>query len=119
MRLIDADMLKKYIMDNGKETERFLQYIDEQPTAYNLEKVVENLERQRRIWGDLRYDRFFEGEEMAMEKAIKIVRDGVMTEQEKNDREQLEYLKRWQEKKKQKCKKTNVFRKILQRRGRR
>lgn len=42
-----------------------------------------------------------------------------MTEQEKNDREQLEYLKRWQEKKKQKCKKTNVFRKILQERGRR
>lgn len=38
-----------------------------------------------------------------------------MTEQEKNDREQLEYLKRWQEKKKQKCKKTNVFRRILQR----
>lgn len=38
-----------------------------------------------------------------------------MTEQEKNDREQLEYLKRWQEKKKQKCKKTNVFRKILRR----
>ena len=29
-----------------------------------------------------------------------------MTEQEKNDREQLEYLKQWQEKKKQKCKKT-------------
>lgn len=42
-----------------------------------------------------------------------------MTEQEKNDQEQLEYLKRWQEKKKQKCKKTNVFRKILQGRGRR
>lgn len=42
-----------------------------------------------------------------------------MTEQEKNDREQLEYLKQWQEKKKQKCKKTNVFRKILQGRGRR
>ena len=42
-----------------------------------------------------------------------------MTEQEKNDREQLEYLKRWQEKKKQKRKKTNVFRKILQGRGRR
>lgn len=42
-----------------------------------------------------------------------------MTEQEKNDREQLEYLKRWQEKKKQKCKKMNVFRKILERGKRR
>lgn len=38
-----------------------------------------------------------------------------MTEQEKSDQEQLEYLKRWQEKKKQKCKKTNVFRSIFQR----
>lgn len=36
-----------------------------------------------------------------------------MTEQEKNDQEQLEYLKQWQERKKQKSKKTNVFRKIL------
>ena len=31
---------------------------------------------------------------------------------EKDDQEQLEYLKRWQEKKKQKCKKMNVIRKI-------
>lgn len=38
-----------------------------------------------------------------------------MTEQEKNDQEQLEYLKRWQEKKRRKSKKTNVFRSILQR----
>lgn len=38
---------------------------------------------------------------------------------EKDDQEQLEYLKRWQEKKKQKCKKTNVFRKILRKRKRR
>ena len=42
-----------------------------------------------------------------------------MTEQEKNDQEQLEYLKQWQERKKQKSKKANVFRKILQGRGRR
>lgn len=42
-----------------------------------------------------------------------------MTEQEKNDQEQLEYLKQWQERKKQKSKKTNVFRKILRKRKRR
>lgn len=42
-----------------------------------------------------------------------------MTEQEKNDQEQLEYLKRWQEKKKQKSKKINVFGKILRREKRR
>lgn len=37
MRLIDADMLKKYMLNNGKEVERFLGYIDEQPTAYNVD----------------------------------------------------------------------------------
>lgn len=42
-----------------------------------------------------------------------------MTEQEKNDQEQLEYLKHWQEKKKRKSKKMNVFRKILRRKKRR
>ena len=40
MKLIDADMLKKYMMDNGKETERFLRCIDEQPTAYDANKEV-------------------------------------------------------------------------------
>lgn len=43
MRLIDSDMLKKYMMDNGKETERFLRCIDEQPTAYDTNKVIEEL----------------------------------------------------------------------------
>lgn len=35
MRLIDADMLKNYMLDN-KDSKRFLQYIDEQPTVYNM-----------------------------------------------------------------------------------
>lgn len=38
-----------------------------------------------------------------------------MTEQEKNDQEQLEYLKQWQEKKQWKSKKANAFTKILRR----
>ncbi len=33
MRLIDADMLKKYIVSKNSDTERFLQYVDEQPTV--------------------------------------------------------------------------------------
>lgn len=43
MRLIDADMLKNYMMYSGKETERFLRCIDEQPTAYDTNKVIEEL----------------------------------------------------------------------------
>lgn len=46
MRLIDADMLKKYMLNNGKEVERFLQYIDEQPTVYNADKVIKKLEEK-------------------------------------------------------------------------
>lgn len=42
MRLIDADMLKKYMLNNGKEVERFLGYIDEQPTAYNPDAVADD-----------------------------------------------------------------------------
>lgn len=49
MRLIDADMLKKYLLDNGKETERFLQYVDEQPTTYDVDKVVEQLEEIKEV----------------------------------------------------------------------
>lgn len=41
-----------------------------------------------------------------------------MTEQEKSDREQLEYLKRWQEQKQRKRKKDNVFSKICEGRKR-
>lgn len=43
MRLIDADMLKKYMINSSKEVERFLGYIDEQPTAYNVDGVVKRL----------------------------------------------------------------------------
>ncbi len=43
MRLIDADMLKKYMINNSKEVERFLGYIDEQPTAYNPDAVAKEL----------------------------------------------------------------------------
>lgn len=46
MRLIDADMLKKYMLNNGKEVERFLQYIDEQPTVYNADKVIKKAGRK-------------------------------------------------------------------------
>ena len=48
MRLIDADMLKKYMINNSKEVERFLGYIDEQPTAYNVDEVVERLEKLKK-----------------------------------------------------------------------
>lgn len=53
MRLIDADMLKKYMLNNGKEVERFLQYIDEQPTVYNADKVIKKLEEKIEFAGKM------------------------------------------------------------------
>lgn len=53
MRLIDADMLKKYMLNNGKEVERFLQYIDEQPTVYNADKVIKRLEEKIEFAGKM------------------------------------------------------------------
>ena len=53
MRLIDADMMKKYMLNNGKEVERFLQYIDEQPTVYNADKVIKKLEEKIEFAGKM------------------------------------------------------------------
>lgn len=53
MRLIDADMLKKYMLNNGKEVERFLQYIDEQPTVYNADKAIKKLEEKIEFAGKM------------------------------------------------------------------
>ena len=50
MRLIDADKLKEtveYSLNTGKETfpsELIYELIDEQPTAYDADKVVKQLE---------------------------------------------------------------------------
>lgn len=43
MRLIDADELKKII---DKKEKWILELIDEQPTAYNVDAVVEQLEER-------------------------------------------------------------------------
>ena len=46
MRLIDADALKDTLLKYHYTTEhnQIFRYIDEQPTAYSVEKVVEQLE---------------------------------------------------------------------------
>ena len=86
MRLINADILKKYMMDNGKDVERFQQYVDEQPAAYDLDKVVKKLtkelagasegmvEANQGMCGTL--ESKFYGQKCAYEKAIDIVKGG-------------------------------------------
>ena len=49
MRLIDADKLKETLLHYNYTTEhnQIFRYINEQPTAYDIDKVVEELEKIR------------------------------------------------------------------------
>lgn len=76
MRLIDAD---KIIDSLGNSDMDFAigAVIDEQPTAFDLDKVVEQLEtRKTRAAALQKASEYFEGETDAFEVAIKIVKDG-------------------------------------------
>ena len=85
MRLIDADELIKKFKYSDTHTEdenvwcaTFRRMIKEQPTAYSIDKVVEELERLHKEC---------DGRTYAYQRAIEIVKRGNkgMTEQEKID----------------------------------
>lgn len=83
MRLIDADKLKEAInssLNTGRETfspEIIYEAVDEQPTAFDLDKVVEQLKTKKTRTAALqKTSEYFEGETDAFEVAIKIVKDG-------------------------------------------
>ena len=78
MRLIDAD---KIIDSLGFSDMDFAigAVIDEQPTAFDLDKVVEQLETRKAKAAALQKkytSEYFEGETDAFEFAIKIVKEG-------------------------------------------
>ena len=82
MRLIDADALKKdlksFTLSNGTlvNTNAVLYLLEEYPTAYDVDKVVEQLENERKFWENA-YNRNL-GKEKARsyEHAIEIVEGG-------------------------------------------
>ena len=92
MRLIDADAFKEYIEngfqeatnlfknEEGRElarqiTDVFCRDIDEQPTAYDIDKVVEQLkERSKEFNSGLRLHG--KPEDMLTDEAIEIVKAG-------------------------------------------
>jgi hypothetical protein len=84
MRLIDADNLvfngRQY---NNSQMKAILDFVDAQPTAYDPDKVVEQLEKLKslvpvnRVLDDIINDKPKElGMLIAYEKAIKIVKGG-------------------------------------------
>lgn len=89
MRLIDADKLKHTIHCAYSDDLEILEKIDEQPTAYDVDKVVEQLEDIKRkkyracqdvICEDCKYSKDCcecdEGDKLALDMAIEIVKGG-------------------------------------------
>ena len=85
MRLIDADKLKEVIEKEKGDNdytcrlcmESTKEIIDEQLTAFDADKVVEQLKTKKTRTAALqKASEYFEGETDAFEVAIKIVKDG-------------------------------------------
>ena len=91
MRLIDAYELIKYIKiweigtSISSDQKEFINCVNEQPTAFDVDKVVEQLETrktraaalQKKYASEHKYaSEYFEGETDAFEFAIKIVKGG-------------------------------------------
>lgn len=86
MRLIDADKLKKDILLQNilgepiqKIIDRYIHIVDEQPTAFDMDKVIEQLETRRTKAAALQEENiseYFDGEADAFKFAIKIVKEG-------------------------------------------
>jgi hypothetical protein len=76
MRLIDADKLESVDFSECTDLMEIMNVIDAQPTAYDVDAVVEQLENERKFW-DNAYDSNL-GKEKARsyEHAIDIVKGG-------------------------------------------
>lgn len=78
-RLIDADKLKHVIHCAYSDDLEILEKIDEQPTAFDVDKVVEQLETKKTRATELKkkyISEYFKGKADGFEFAIKIVKEG-------------------------------------------
>lgn len=74
MRLIDADKLRKQIHCEYSDDLWILEKIDEQPTVYDIDSVVEQLKTNSsvKLYGSCNSNNYL----IPLEKAIKIVKTG-------------------------------------------
>lgn len=82
-RLIDADELKHVIHCAYSDDLEILEKIDEQPTAFDVDKVVKQLKDLKAMYwfsiantGDKKLDVAYENVGNALDRAIEIVKDG-------------------------------------------
>ena len=82
MGLIDADALKKDLksvtLSNGTlvNTNAVLYLLEEYPTAYDIDKVVEQLENERKFWENAYDSNLGKEKARSYEHAIEIVKGG-------------------------------------------
>ena len=78
MRLIDADTLKDTLLKHRYTTEhnQIFRYIDEQPTAYDIGKVVHQMEKDKFIDCDTVLLDVHQGYNAGLSRAIEIVKRG-------------------------------------------
>lgn len=83
MRLIDADAMNEelfYEQAGGKDTlitcETAFDMIKAQPTVYDVDKVVDELEKLADASNDHMYESYFDGKEDGIREAIEIVKAG-------------------------------------------
>lgn len=82
-RLIDADKLKHVIHCAYSDDLEILEKIDEQPTAFDVDKVVKRLKNLKAMYwlliantGDQKLDVAYEKVGNALNRAIEIVKEG-------------------------------------------
>lgn len=75
MRLIDADLLKKVIHSAYSDDLEILDKIDNQPTAYDVNKVVEQLENRSALAKPVGWSKAYEI--IMLKDAIEIVKGEV------------------------------------------
>ena len=83
MRLIDADKLKHVIHCAYSDDLEILEKIDEQPTVFDVDKVVKRLKDLKAMYwfsiantGDKKLDVAYENVGNALDEAIEIVKGG-------------------------------------------
>ena len=80
-RLIDANKAKKAFDPNTWQGDMMISILDSIPTAYDIDKVVEQLEIEKKVelysaTGAEIYKSFISGKVAAYDKAIEIVKGG-------------------------------------------
>ena len=75
-RLIDADKLKRVVHCAYSDDLEILEKIDEQPTAFDVDKVISELKRDKFVESECILSDVHQGYNAGLNRAIEIVKGG-------------------------------------------